>query len=193
MRAAQSDAFTDALESIRAIRLRPDFLLDEAPAPARLAPDACALTVDPSDADDDSFTGRFVLLHDLDGHEEWGGNFRVVIFAKCAVDTEVVNDPLLPHVGWSWLTESLAAQGAMYTNIGGTVTWSSGLGFGTLSDQMTQNTLEIRSSWSPCAENTDDIAGTIDRHVMAWIDLIAQMAGLPAVPAGVTAMGRRTH
>jgi len=193
MRAVQSNVFTDALDSIRGVRLRPDFVLDEAPAPSRLAPDACALTVDPSDTDDDSFTGRFVLLHDLDGHEEWGGNFRVVIFARCSVEPEVVNDPLLAEVGWSWLQECLAAHDASCTNMGGTVTWSAGLGFGTLADQMTDNVLEIRASWTPSAPEGVDLGSTMDRHVLAWVDVIALMAGLPAIPEGVTAMGRRSH
>lgn len=185
--------FTDALASIRAVRLRPDFSMEEAPAPVRLAPDACALTVDPSDSEDDSFTGRFVLLHDPDGHDEWGGTFRVVVFAKCNVDDEVINDPFLAEVGWSWLQECLVAQGAEHTNMGGTVTWGSGTGFGTLADQRTDNSLEVRASWTPNAPHVADIAPTMERHVLAWVDLIAQMAGLPTMPAGVTTMGRRSH
>lgn len=187
MRAISTDAFTDALACIRSVRIRPDFHLDEAPAPARLAPDACALTVDPADADDDRFTGRFVLLHDPDGHDEWGGTFRAVVFAKAHVEREVVNDPLLADVGWSWVHECLERHELAPTHLGGTVTLSSGTGFGSLADRLDEDSIEIRASWTPAQGGAE-----MDRHVLAWIDLIAHMAGLPVVAGDVTPVGRRS-
>ena len=188
MRAISTDAFTEALQSIRTVRVRPDVQLDEAPAPSRLAPDACALTVDPLDPDDDAYTGRFVLLHDPDGHDEWGGPFRAVVFAKARIEREVVHDPLLTEVGWSWVNECLNQHDLAVTNLGGTVTLSSGTGFGTLVDRVDEDSIEIRASWTPLQD-----PGEMDRHVQAWIDLIAQMAGLPIISDDVTPVGRRAR
>jgi len=190
MRAVTTDAFTDALESVRGMRVRADFALEEAPAPQRLAPDAFALTVEPADEDIDSFSGRFVLLHDPDGQDEWGGTFRVVIFTRADVDRESIHDPVLAEAGWSWLTESLQVNGAACSNLGGTVTWSSGTGFGTLSDRGNDDLLEIRASWTPVADG-EEVAQGLDAHVQAWIDVIAHMAGLPPMPAGMSSVGRR--
>lgn len=190
MRAVTVDAFTVALARVKSVRVRAEFSLDEAPAPQRLAPDAMALTVEPADPDDDGFAGRFVLLHDPDGHEEWGGNFRAVIFLRADTEAEVVRDPMLADVGWSWLTEALEISSAEATALGGTVTWSSGASFGTLADRAGENILEIRASWTPiCTDG--DVHEVIDQHVAAWLRVLEQAAGLPELPPGVTPVHRR--
>lgn len=75
---ARTDAFEAALEQVRAVVARPELELDEAPAPQRLAPSSLALTVDMADPDGPVASGRFVLLHDPDGVDEWAGTFRAV-------------------------------------------------------------------------------------------------------------------
>lgn len=100
------DAFAAALARVRAVVVRPEFRLDEAPAPARLAPSALALTAESADPDSDRASGRFVLLHDPDGVEEWAGTFRAVVFVRAALEHDLIGDPLLSEVGWSWLVES---------------------------------------------------------------------------------------
>ena len=42
----------------------------------------------------------------------------------------IAQDPLLPEVAWSWLTESLEASGAGFHALGGTVTATSSTRFG---------------------------------------------------------------
>jgi len=61
-----SIAWDQILNEIRAIALRNEIVLEEVPAPQKLAPHALALT---ADVDIDVATGRFVLLHDPQGQD----------------------------------------------------------------------------------------------------------------------------
>ncbi|MBI1352612.1 MAG: DUF3000 family protein [Actinomycetales bacterium] len=181
-----TDAFERALERVKSVRPRPEFVLDEAPAPQRLAPSAMALTAEMSDPDSEEASGRLVLLHDPDGVEEWNGSFRVVVFVRGLLESESTDDPLLHDVAWTWVTEALEANGCHPTQLGGTVTRTAGRSFGTMLERPADGFVEIRASWTPREDPTtgeplDDLAG----HVEAWLDLLAQAAGLPPVPRGV--------
>jgi hypothetical protein len=145
-----------------------------------------ALTVESADPDEDLASGRFVLLHDPDGVEEWDGTFRAVIFVRAALEQDLVGDPLLHEVGWSWLIESLAATGAECTQAGGTITCSSGQSFGSMSDRPTDGFVEIRASWTPIATDGSPVEFVMDRHVGAWIELLAHAGGLMPMPNGIT-------
>jgi len=178
-----------AVEQIRAVRPRPEFLLTEAPAPARLAPAAFAITVDMADPDAMDVSGRFVLLHDPDGVDEWEGTFRCVIFVRAELEPEMIEDPMLPDVAWTWVIENL--HDLATRQLGGTVTRSSGRSFGTMAERPGEGTIELRASWTP----DSDGSGTIDdlgTHASAWLDLVAQSAGLHPLPQGVVpVMSRR--
>lgn len=180
------DAFAAALARVRAVVVRPEFRLDEAPAPARLAPSALALTAESADPDSDRASGRFVLLHDPDGVKEWAGTFRAVVFVRAALEHDLIGDPLLSEVGWSWLVESLAGAGAESAEAGGTVTCSSGQSFGSMADRPTDGFVEIRASWTPIATDGSPVEFAMERHVEAWIDLLAHAAGLMPVPQGIS-------
>lgn len=188
--AAGTDAFALALEQLKAAEVRPEFEIDEAPAPQRLAPAAVALTAEMSDPDSDAASGRFVLLHDPDGVEEWEGSFRAVVFVRASLEDDMVEEPLLQDVGWSWVTESLAARGCRVTQIGGTVTRTAGRSFGTMAERPTDGYVEIRASWTPVeAPDTGEVLDSMAQHVSAWVDLMAQAAGLPPLPHGVSTVG----
>lgn len=190
--AAGADAFALALEQVKAAEVRPEFEVVEAPAPQRLAPSAVALTAEPSDPDADIASGRFVLLHDPDGVEEWQGSFRAVVFARAPLEPDLVDDPLLQDVGWSWVTEALVARGCRVTQLGGTVTRTSGRSFGTMSDRPSDGFVEIRASWTPVeAPDTGEVLDDLAQHVSAWVDLLGQVAGLPPLPQGVAHVGTR--
>ena len=60
--------FDQITAQIRAIKPRTEMLLEEVPAPQKLAPYSLALT---ADVLADAATGRFVLRHDPDGQEAW--------------------------------------------------------------------------------------------------------------------------
>jgi hypothetical protein len=191
MRAVTDDVFTATLERLRSISVRPEFTLFEAPAPQRLAPDAVAITAEA--VDDDDTDGRFVLLHDPDGHEEWGGNFRVVVFTRSAIDEDVVLDPLLPDVAWSWVQECLDDAGVGAEAIGGTVTRNLGQSFGTLTDREGERLIEVRASWTPVFDEQIQIPEQIDGHVRAWIGLLAQVGGYPKLADDVAHLRQRQH
>lgn len=176
--------FPRALESVRQARLRPEFRLDETPAPQRLSPFALALSAEP--IDDLPFAeGRFVLLHDPDGVEEWGGSYRAVVFVRASLEPELVADPMVHEVGWSWLLDSIEASGAEVRELGGTVTRTSGQSFGTMIDRPADGHVEIRASWTP-AEAVPET--TMVRHVNAWGTLLSVCSGLAPLPEGVTAV-----
>jgi hypothetical protein len=179
------EPFQAALASLRGVRLRPEIQLDEAPAPQRLAPFAVALTADVLDGDDEIGTGRFVVLHDPDGHDAWDGTFRVVTFARASLEPDIATDPLITEVGWAWLMECLADQHAQFRAPSGTVTRVASESFGTMSDRPGTAELEVRASWTP---NDSQLAP----HLQAWADLLCTACGLPPVPAGVVPLPRRS-
>jgi len=177
------EEFRVAVEQMRAARLRPEILCEEMPAPQRIAPFASALSADVTVNGTDVGTGRIVLLHDPAGNDAWEGTFRCVAYARAEIDPEMVIDPLLAEVGWSWLTEALNAHGAEYTAPSGTVTKVASESFGSMSSEDATAQLEIRASWTP--------SGDITAHVEAWGELICAAAGLPPVPEGVVPMPSR--
>ena len=81
---------------------------------------------------------------------------------------------------WSWLTDALAESGAQHHHVGGTVTRTASTRFGEIAAPEHSVDVEIRASWT--AEGTD-----LDRHLRAYLDVLAQAAGLP--PEGVHLLG----
>jgi hypothetical protein len=175
--------FRTALSSLRELRLRPEILLEEAPAPQRLAPYAIALTAEVVVDDEDLGNGRLVVLHDPEGQESWGGTFRIVAFIKATLETEMAADPLLAEVGWSWLIEALESQGAGHTQISGTVTRVTSESFGGISDRPLEGQIEIRASWTPEGPH-------LAAHAHAWAEVLGQAAGLMPLPPGVAQLPR---
>ena len=122
--------FTAAVEQVRQASLRPEVVVDEMPAPQRIAPHSFAISGDVLVGADELATGRFILLHDPAGNDAWGGTFRCVTFARAEVDADMAADPVLASVGWSWLTEALEAQGSHHAAASGSVTVVRSEGFG---------------------------------------------------------------
>ena len=178
-------AFTQAVDALRAARLRPEVLLDEMPAPQRIAPWAHAVAADVAVDGDEVGTGRMILLHDPEGNAAWGGEFRCVTYVRADLDPELVSDPVLAAVAWSWLTDALDAHGARYAAASGTVTCVASESFGTMSDEPATAQVEVRASWTP--HDPADLAS----HAEAWGELLCTAAGLPPVPEGVTVMPSR--
>jgi hypothetical protein len=177
-------AFRRALASLRAVTLRPEILLEEAPAPQRLAPHAVALTADVVVDGAELATGRLVLLHDPGGHDTWQGTFRLVTYVRAELEPEIAVDPMLPGVGWAWLVDALADRGARHVAPSGTVTRVASESFGGMGTRPPTAEIEIRASWTPVDE---DLAP----HLVAWAELMCTTAGLPPLPAGVVALPSR--
>ena len=108
-------AFRRAVADLTAATWRPELSVEPIPAPQRIAPFAAAITADVLVGGDEVGSGRLVLLHDPAGNAAWQGTFRCVTFARAEVDPEMVTDPLMGSVGWSWLIDALAAHSAEYT------------------------------------------------------------------------------
>jgi hypothetical protein len=180
--------FTAAVRAMGEARLRPEVLCEPMPAPQRIAPYAAALRADVTVDGNDVSTGRIILLHDPDGNDSWDGTFRCVAYARAEIDLDMITDPALAEVGWSWLTEALTAHHAAYASASGTVTRVATDSFGGMADDSGSAQIEIRASWTPqLVDDRLDITG----HVEAWGELLCTAAGLPPVPEGVTAMPSR--
>lgn len=183
--------FRAAVEQLRAVRLRAEVLLTEVPAPQRIAPFAAALGADVSVDDREVGTGRLVLLHDPDGNDSWHGTFRCVTFVRAEVDPEMVRDPALSAVAWSWLTEAWDVRGLHVVAPSGTVTVVLSEGFGGIAADGLTAQVEVRASWTPAeGDAATDPSGEPDvpdlvPHVESWGDLLGSAAGLPPLAPGV--------
>jgi hypothetical protein len=179
------DVWESALASLKSPKLRSEFVLEEVPAPGRLAPHSIAIAVEAIDADDDELAvGRFIVLHDPAGQDTWDGTFRVVSFVRAPIESDVVTDDLFDEVAWSWLTDALSDAGADYHNVSGTVTRTVSRSFAGLEDRSTQTDLEIRASWSP--DGAD-----LSNHIGAWLALVEKSSGLMPLPDGVSALSHK--
>jgi hypothetical protein len=181
--------FRAAVASMRSAAVRPEVFCEEMPAPQRIAPYSSALSADVTVDDVDLGTGRLILLHDPAGNDAWNGTFRCVAYARAEIDPELIADPMLAAVGWSWLSEALDAHGAAYAEMSGTVTSVATESFGGMSDEEGTAQIEVRASWTPVAK--DDQPLDVGPHVEAWAELLCTSAGLPPVPEGVTAIPSR--
>lgn len=176
--AAAPPEFLTALRSLGAARTRPDVRLVETPAPSRIASFAAAVngTVLPETLET---TGRFVVLHEPQGHPAWDGNMRIIALVKGRVEAEIGADDLWADAAWSWVRDALAD--APHRELGGTVTKVVNRSFGQLASREDDVNVEMRVSWTP--ESSD-----LTAHVVAWTELLALCAGIPPAPEGVAVL-----
>ena len=168
------------------------FSFEDVPAPKRLAPYASAIAATVERDGADVAWGRLVLLYDPDGQEGWDGVFRLVAYIRADVEAEMAADPLLGEVGWSWLSEALDAHVPGYAVPSGTVTRVITEGFGAKRDELPLTGFELRASWCPAPSSREDgadLADELSGAVVAWCELLAAAAGLPA--QGTVAIGVR--
>lgn len=178
------EIFVRALQSLRRPKLRPGLELEEVPAPVRVAPFAAALAgtlLHVGRPDEELADGRFIVLHDPEGRDDWQGDFRVVTLVRAEIEPDLSTDGLLGDVAWSWLLESLADRVGDVVALGGTVTRSINQSFGALDEQPDTIELEIRASWTPTSSD-------LTEHLHAWTDLLGAVAGQPRLPEGITSL-----
>lgn len=166
---------------------RPEVSIEEIPSPQRIAPYSVAISAEVVVADDDRGSGRLVLLHDPAGNEAWDGTFRCVTYSKADVEPEMVRDPMLAEVVWSWLVEALETRGATYREPSGTVSAVISTPFGELAADPGSAEVEIRASWTPDLGPGYSLA----HHAAAWQDVLCTLSGLPPVPPGVVPLSAR--
>lgn len=178
------EAFHRALEEFRSMRWRRDLRIDEIGSPQRIAPHSLAIAGEFGPADALLSTGRLILLHDPRGNEAWQGTFRLVTYARAQVDIEMVADPMLPDVAWSWFTDALETNGCEAGHLAGTVTASYGRSFGEMTGETDTAEVELRSSWTPYLDEDQPLTP----HLQAWQDLLGLVAGEPPLPAEITVL-----
>jgi hypothetical protein len=179
--------FEMAVETLLTMPWRPELSVEEIPAPARIAPFSVAVSAEIASAGQELGSGRLVLLHDPAGNPSWDGEFRCVSFCRANAEPEMVTDPLLPEVGWSWLHESLDHNHAGYRAPSGTVTAVASRSFGGIADEPSRAEVELRVSWTPQITERSDVAA----HLLGWAELLCLAAGLPPVPDGVVPIQSR--
>ena len=184
-----ANAFERLLDHLRTFTPRSEVSLIEVPAPQKLATFSFAFSADVSngllsDEEDEVANGRFVLLHEPGGQATWDGEFRCVTFVSADVDPVMQEDPLLPEVGWSWFLESLERNDCVFNAPSGTVTRVSSASFGKLSPRSDDTEIEIRASWTPIVSEPHELM----KHIQSWCKLISEVAGLPPIPEGVSAI-----
>jgi hypothetical protein len=184
-----ANAFERLVDLLRTFTPRAEVALIEVPAPQKLATFAFAFSADVSngllaDEEDEVANGRFVLLHEPGGQATWDGEFRCVTFVSADVDPVMQEDPLLPEIGWSWFLESLERNQCVFNAPSGTVTRVSSASFGKLSPRNDDAEIEIRASWTPIITEPQELI----KHIESWCNLISEVAGLPPVPEGVSAI-----
>ena len=182
----QPRLFDETVAALMAMHWRPELVIEEIPAPPRIAPFAVAIGAEVVNAGSELGSGRLVLLHDPAGNPSWDGEFRCVTYARADVDAAMVADPCLTDVGWSWLTDALHRYDATHRAPSGTVTAVSSKAFGSMSDEPPRAEIEIRASWTPVISSGEDVT----RHLMSWSELLCTTAGLPPVPEGVIPLTR---
>lgn len=181
--------FQRLIESFRSFSPRAEILLEEIPAPQKLAMYSFAFSADVSngllgDDEDEIASGRFVLLHEPGGQDTWEGEFRCVTYVRADVDPVMQEDPLLPEVGWKWLLESLTKANCKFTAASGTVTRVASASFGKLSPRSDEAEIEIRASWTPIIANAQEML----THITGWCNLLSEISGLAPTPDGVSAI-----
>jgi Protein of unknown function (DUF3000) len=182
---SEPEAFRCGADSLRAAPVRNEVAIEEVPAPQRLAPYSVAFTADVIVEEAELASGRLVLLHDPLGHDAWEGTFRLVSYVRAELEPEIASDPLLPAVGWAWLTEALAACEATIRAPGGTVTRVASESFGAMADHPPSAQIEVRASWTPVV---DLAAPDLAAHLEGWCELLCTAAGLPPLAPGVVAI-----
>jgi hypothetical protein len=184
-------AFASVVDALLAAgHARTDILIREAGRPTRLAPHGIALAATLERGEVELAAGRLVVLHDPEGQPAWDGTFRIACYARAALDPEMITDPMLPEVTWSWLEEALAERGAEFTALAGTVTTTASARFGQLHGEADTCEVELRCSWSP-QWSTDD-PESVGAHLDAMCDLMTMMAGEPPA-AGVVSLTSRVR
>lgn len=166
---------------------RPEMRVEEIGSPQRIAPYAFAIAAEVTADGEDLGTGRLILLHDPIGNEAWDGAFRCVAYAKAEIDLDMISDPLLSDVGWSWLSDALDSQDATHGRPAGTVTSVYSKSFGAIDNAADRADLEIRASWTPVLDEEHPFTC----HLAAWQQLVCQFAGLQPLPSGVVPFFQR--
>ena len=175
--------FKSMLEGISSISPRPDVAIAQIPSPKGIAPEAIAISAEVVHTTaSDHGVSRLVFCRDESMPEGWHSAFRIIGYAKSPIELDMAKDDFTSSMPWEWLKDTLSKNGASFEHEAGTTTTVISTGHGSLVSQPQHAELEIRASWAPVDEN---LAG----HLVAWIELLALISGLPPADEKVVRLG----
>lgn len=177
------NAITNEIKALLENRsTRPEVKLDHTAAPARLATHTAAIVADVDVNGEEVGNGRLVVLHEPHFQDTWDGNLRLVGFVSADLETELVTDPMLLDVGWSWVVDAFKERSLEPLALSGTVSRSGSQSFGDIAARAPEGQVEIRVSWT--VPNNESFTA----HALAWCDLMTSASGLEPLPEGVSAL-----
>lgn len=177
------DPFHSMLGPISSITPRDEIQITQIPAPKGIAPEALAISAEIShEISSDHGVSRLVLCRDPDEPQGWNSPYRIIGYAKSAVDLHMAKDEFMAQLPWEWLKDTLASAGAQFGFEAGTTTTIVSTGHGSLVSQPQHAELEIRASWAPLDTN-------LAAHVEGWLELLALISGLPPSKGGLSRLG----
>lgn len=181
-----SAEFKAAELSLRATLNRLELDVQEIPAPKEIAESSIAFAASVrTDRDHDhspAGTGRFVLFWSPEPQENWTTRFRIVVYARSPLETDIGVNEDSSELVWAWLLDALKFSGAEHSALAGTTTRIISNGHGDLSKENQHAEIELRASWSPHGIE-------MGQHFLAWQNLICAMSDLPVTP-GVEKLSR---
>ncbi|MCT1806909.1 hypothetical protein HMPREF3157_07155 [Dermabacter sp. HMSC06F07] len=175
----EREEFVSAIDALTAAPIRHEVKWEEIPAPSRLAPFSWAAEADVVMHDADLASGKFIVLYDPEGREDWSGRARIVTLMQAQLEHEFALESMLGDVAWSWVTESLELAGTEAHELGCTVTRVVSQSYGSLAARPTTVDIEMRASWSP--DSLD-----LGAHFGAWSAILCAAGGLPPQPLSVS-------
>lgn len=167
-----SEPFKSFLSPLRILEVRNEFEIVQIPAPKGIAPEAVAVSIEVNhELAADHGVSRLVFCRDDSSPEGWHGAYRIIGYAKSAIELEMARDEYFEELPWQWLLESLRRVGATHEHEAGTTTTVISTGHGNLVGQPQHAEVEIRASWSP-------MGGDARQHTLGWIETLALLSGL---------------
>lgn len=167
-----SEPFTSFISPLRNLAVRAEFNIVQIPAPKGIAPESVAISIEVShELSVDHGVSRLVFCRDDTSPEGWHGPYRIIGYAKSAIELDMARDEYFEELPWQWLLESLRRVGAGLQHEAGTTTTVISTGHGNLVAQPQHAEVEIRASWSPSS-------GDARQHTLGWIETLALISGL---------------
>ncbi|MFM6963916.1 MAG: DUF3000 family protein [Micrococcales bacterium] len=175
-----------AEHSLRMAFQRSELDIQQIPAPKEIAESSIAFAASVRTEKDHEHTaagtGRFVLFWSPEPQENWTTRFRIVIYARSPLETDIGDQEDSAELTWAWLLDALKFSGSAHSALAGTTTRIISTGHGDLASEKQHAEIELRASWSPHGAE-------MGQHFEAWQNLICSMSDLNLAP-GVEKLDR---
>jgi hypothetical protein len=174
-----SPEFQAAEHTLKVALHRAELDIQQIPAPKEIAESsiafAASVRTDKDHEHSPAGTGRFVLFWSPEPQENWTTRFRIVVYARSPLESDIGTQDDSSELTWAWMLDALKFAGADYSALAGTTTRIISTGHGDLSSEKQHAEIELRASWSP--HGTD-----MAQHFEAWQNLICAMSDLAIAP-----------